>query len=419
MGVVHSQTGSRFGGKSAPWVVRLFLILAFISVLGMPAGSAQAACDPEFQQVNENGFGSRFQLYAWSMTNFVDSRGEDHLYVGTYPRLGTAQIWRYNGTIWHQVVDRGLGNRYNKGIRSMLVYQNALYAGVWNQQQGAQLWRTFDGVNWQVVVMRGFDGSGNESIRALREFDGYLYAGTHNPDGFAQLWRSANGTDWNPVNITGLGDTTNNSIHDLQVFRAYDHPDQIEYLYAATRNQVKGAQIWRSANGIDFEVVVGDGAAAPSGFGDRWTTAVFHQEVFNGHLYVGTLNFRSGFDMQRTADGVTFEKVGQAGFGAGSCAPYAWRFGVYENQLWMGGLNTCSGGTIWRTANGTDWQQMVGASPGALWPGGFGDATNWGIRSIGVYQDKLYFGTAECFDFSCFSSWDGTEIWEWPGEACP
>ena len=405
MEILFKNKASRFTVLRNVCIIIFFTASLFIGNALLSSSAAEAACDPPFEQVNENGFGRRLNLYSWAMYPFTSASGS-HLYVSTYAKWIGAQIWRYDGNDWERVVRGGLGSRNNEGVRIMMEYKGALYAGSWNRTNGAQIWRTFNGTTWEVVVSEGFDGSGNESIRSLREFNGYLYAGAHNPDGYGQVWRTINGTDWEPVNLIGFGDLTNNSVHDLQVFNGY--------LYAATRNEEKGAQIWRSLDGINFEVVVGDGAATPSGFGDPNTAAILHMEVFNGYMYIGNLNFDRGFDMQRTNDGINYEKVGQDGFGYGSCAGYAWRFNVFDGYLWMAGLNTCDGGTVWRTSDGTNWEQIVGDV--GLVPGGFGDVSNWGNRSIGVYNNKIYIGTAECFFNDCFPDWDGTEVWEWQGE---
>ena len=76
------------------------------------------------------------------------------------------------------------------------------------------------------------------------------------------------------------------------------------------------------------------------------------------------------------------------------------------------------GGSVWRSFDGEIWEEMVGGNGTYMWYG-FGDKHNWGIRSFEVYNDKLYIGTANCFHERCQPDAMGTEIWEWPGEACP
>jgi hypothetical protein len=377
----------------------------------LPTNRVEAACDPPFVQVNENGFGSIYNLYTWSMKSFTNDRGDTHLYAATYAKWIGAQIWRYDGNNWQRVVRWGLNSLRNEGVRIMMDFNGALYAGVWNRTNGAQIWRTTNGVNWQAVVTGGFGNARNETIRTLREYNGWFYAGTQNTAGPGQLWRTQDGFNWEQVNLGTNFDPTSNSIHDMKVFNGQ--------LYLATRNEVVGTQIYRTTEpGVNLEVVVGPGSRTPSGFGDASTVATMHMEVFKGALYIGTLNFARGFDMRRTFDGIDYEQVGQNGFGYGNCAAYAWRFGVLGDHLWMGGLNTCSGGTVWKTSDGVLWQQLVGQDseldPPVL--GGFGDESNWGIRSIEVYNNKIYFGTAECFFNDCSPYWDGTEIWEWQGE---
>ena len=394
---------------------RIVLILLVLENIVFPLSNVKAACYPPFLQVNENGFGNRLNLYSWSMKAFTGTSGGNRLYVATYSKWVGTEIWRYDGNTWEIVVSGGLGNPNNQGARTMMDFNGALYTGVWNMEDGAQLWRTDNGVDWSVIVTDGFGDASNESIRALAEYKGYFYAGTHNPKGIAQLWRTSDGDNWERVAIDNF-DTTNSSFHCLMVFDGS--------LYAATRNTIKGAQLWRSEDGVTFEPVVGnvrDGAVMPSGFGDRQTAAIMHTAVFQGKMYIGTLNFRDGFDMRRMDSDLNFEKVGEDGFGYGGCADYAWRFMVFDGYLWMGGLNMCTGGTIWRTLNGDDWEQLVGEDSTLTPPvlGGFGDESNWGIRTMEVYEDRIYFGTAECFRNICYDDWDGTEVWEWQGECEP
>jgi len=50
-----------------------------------------------------------------------------------------------------------------------------------------------------------------------------------------------------PTITDGFGSRRNNSMHEMTVFN--------DYLYVGTRNTDFGAQLWRSLDGINFEIV--------------------------------------------------------------------------------------------------------------------------------------------------------------------
>ena len=238
-------------------LLRLHLITFFCFFLGLLAiqpDAAQAACNPQFKQVNVNGFGSPANSYCWSMKVF-----NGHLYVGTRNPQEGGEIWRYDGTNWEKVVSGGLISKANGGFRNLEVFNSAIYAGTKNSYSGAQLLRSLDGTDWKVVMANGFGVAENESVRGLQTFDGHLYIGLQNTaDGPGQLYRTSNGTDFTPVSLDGFGDPDNSSMHTMAVFNGD--------LYVATRQRIPGLRILRSSDGLNFEMVVGPGAATPEGF---------------------------------------------------------------------------------------------------------------------------------------------------------
>lgn len=391
------------------------LLLPSICLVTLAVGNVDADCNPQFKQVNEDGFGDPLNIYAWAMKAF-----NGYLYVGTGHLAsardeysGTAELWRFDGTNWEQIIDDGFGNPNNTGIRNLVIYKDYLYAGVLNAVEGAQIWRSKDGMVWGRVMEGGFNDVGNEAIRGMVEFDGYLFAGAQDTaGGNGALWASPGANVWLPIAPEAFGFPNNSSVHDVGTFKGR--------LYAGIRNTESGAQVWRTVNGIDWKRVVGPSAPTQAGFGNPLNVLVFHFKEFGDRLYLTTGNARRGFGVFRTEDGVNYEQIADYGFGDRENA-YGWRMHVYEGALWLGVANTNilgKGGSVFRTYDGTAWEEMIGAN-GSYMGYGFDDTRNWGIRTFETYNGKLYLGTAQCWFPGCETFLTGAEVWEWPGESCP
>jgi hypothetical protein len=383
---------------------RLFCLVAFLAI-ALPGSPALAQC---FTQVNDDGWGSSANLYAWSQVTF-----NNQLYVGTFNPDEGAQILRYDGVNWETVVTAGLNSPNNTGVRNLVIFGDALYAGTRNDVDGAEVWRTTDGVNWEVVVSGGFGTNLNSAVRAMYVYKQRLFVGLQAEGaGLGQLWLSRNGDSWSPVILNGFqGD--NKSIHVLEQFGPW--------LYAGTKNSTTGLQIWRTSNARDWENVVGPLSGTESGFGIPSNNVVFDLHVFDGMLYVGSGNWDFGFSVFRSADGLNFTQVGTLGFGQSDSA-YAWRFHTFNNQLWFGAMNknfwAGKAGSIYRTDDGVTWETLVGAG-GTYFNYGFDDWKNWGIRTFEEFNGDLYIGTAQCWFEFCKPWMTGAEIWKYTVEACP
>ncbi len=379
-----------------------FSTLLFVSLFF--AAQAQAQC---FTQVNQDGWGDATNLYAWSQTTF-----NNQLYVGTFNQENGAQILRYDGLDWEPVVTAGLNSTNNSGVRNLIVFEGQLYAGTRNDIDGAEVWRSADGANWEVVISGGFGSALNSAVRAMTIYKQRLFVGMQaEGEGSGQLYLTRDGDNWSPVILNGFqGD--NSSIHVLEQFGSW--------LYAGTKNSTSGLQIWRTLNARNWENVVGPLSGNESGFGIPSNNVVFDLHVFNGNLYVGSGNWDFGFSVFRSPDGLNYTQVGNLGFGESDNA-YAWRFHTYNNELWFGAMNKNlwgKGGSLYRSANGLTWEKLVGAG-GSYFGYGFSDWKNWGIRSFEEFNGDLYIGTAQCWFEFCKPWMTGAEIWKWTAETCP
>ena len=171
------------------------------------------------------------------------------LYVGTWNTATGGEVFRSrDGHRWSRVSAGGFGRRRNFCVFSLTPYRGHLYAGTWNVKDGAGLHRTrlTDGgkaLRWQAVTESGFGDRRNQATTSLCAFRDHLYAGCYNLEAGAEVWRSSSGDPgtWRQVNADAFGDLRNSDATSLRV-----HGD---YLYASTealRARGRGCQIWRT-----------------------------------------------------------------------------------------------------------------------------------------------------------------------------
>lgn len=276
------------------------------------------------------------------------------LYAGTYNWCWDVngsdggQIWRSpDGLDWTQVVDGGFGDPNNGEVFRFAVFGDALYASTWSftNAHGTEVWRsdTGDSSDWEQVVSNGFnDDPGNSVVYNFEVLDGYLYAATYNSEAGAEIWRSPTGNlgAWTQVNANGFGDQDNHSVGALEALNGY--------LYASTGHwsDTGGSQIWRcqACDGSDWQKVMDNGFGNPE---SRGTGAL---EVLDGKLYCVVDNYVTGLEVWRTANGANWEQVGIPGFGdSNNRIGYADNsITVFNSRLFVGTGNGANGGEIWK-----------------------------------------------------------------------
>jgi hypothetical protein len=364
---------------------------------------------PNWEQTTLNGFGER----ATSMASMTPFKGQ--LYAGTYNYAQKgAQIWRSSdGKNWTEVVSDGFGVLYNIGIDHMIEFNGKLYAGTWNStpsspytDTGGEIWRSSDGVTWEPVVQGGFDNAANNGIMRMAVFNGKLYAGTwtysttHTHG--AEIWRSDTGDagTWTKVVNNGLGDSANDIVMSMETFNGY--------LYAGTHNwdytisDTTGSKIWRTADGVTWTEVVGNGFGnlnsyfiSLAAFGDSLYYAGVGSWLPSGQPVGGQVwkcTAASGCDTVSDWTQVTIN-----GFGNPQNDTMA-SMRVFANRLYLTTVNATTGMEVWQTDDGADWQKVGGK--------GFGDSNNDGTywdNSMTVFNNHLFIGTT--------NGANGGEIW--------
>lgn len=197
----------------------------------------------------------------------------------------------------------------------VLEFNGQLYVGMEaDNSLGARLWRTRPGVvvatsqaDWEEVVAdaegRPFGVANvqqNDHIDSLAEFDGHLYTSTANSGpstwgtrvfrsatGAPGTWQDALQTIENGIGMAdtaGFGDPNNTNFKDMQVFQ--------KHLCGGTHNAVTGAQVWCTADGSTWT------RKSDPGFGDPDTV-----EIWSGYVYSDTLYFGAQHVAGTPADG--------------------------------------------------------------------------------------------------------------------
>ncbi len=112
---------------------------------------------------------------------------------------------------------------------------------------------------------------------------------------------------WEQVSAPGFGDSNNFSVVAMAEYNGR--------LYAMTRNQSAGAEIWRTS-GTDWEQVLFPGGETNGIYGNPWINNVWGRMiVFNGKLYIGFSSGLQGNYLGSTGceiwryDGATWEPV--------------------------------------------------------------------------------------------------------------
>lgn len=427
----------------------------------------------EWRKVVENGFGDPKNDYAWSMASF---RGK--LYVSTLNTFGGAEIWRSatgeKGT-WERVYKSLMFT--NSGVRYLYADNDqALYAGTFNKM-GAEILRTTDGLAWTKVAKRGFGNYKNDTIRSMVRFKDYLYAGAGH-DG-AELYRSKDGFDWQLVEVTpqftstkvsdpltGTEVTNNIMIGELAVFHnklyAFTWTTDIGLLsrklpFNRLNQKVQGVlepgfpelfsrtpgafEVWRSDDGVNWEVVVGKDDPYGNGMGfsqhddeNMANDVVTSVAIFNDYLYLGPENANGRTGLWRTANGTDWEKVLDFWVLGEYCNFYIWRMIPYHRKLYVGTFNVgmaqlpgVTGGQIWVSESGepNTFYQIVsnGFDGETTWFSNMQIPKNYGIRSLAVHNDTLFAGTATVFSMPVprfegqylgmtIAGWEvGCEVW--------
>ena len=178
-----------------------------------------------------------------------------------------AQIWRYTpeSEKWERVYRSPWGEEgilgsgqmgRDYGYRSMTVFTEpdgteALYIGsAIPTGEGAVILRTVTGDSQEdfeiISTWQNFEGLGSGQLSAIRsmvEFKGKLYTTPIGYNAIGTVYESVHRTggpptSWRPVSLKGFGVDANTDLYEMAVFNGF--------LYVGTLNHAEGYQIWKS-----------------------------------------------------------------------------------------------------------------------------------------------------------------------------
>lgn len=347
--------------------------LPFLCAITIPS------CEPDtagFERISENGFDADDNAMDWndypqSMDYFVpDGAKQGHLYVGTSSGInelmaGTLgllgddtgerppEIRRYRPDLGEMTWERVLDYRDEEdgpvytatGFRNMAQYRsetdgiNRLYASTFGAEPA--VWRTATGEpgSWERFYTITDDRG---SIRWMTEHNGLLYLAVANDIEAGGAVLTAPGrilatdgeTVW-PVMEDGFGNPDNGAIMSMISYNGW--------LYAGTANNKTGFEVWKlegPEDGDPIQIVSG-GATDP-----RNQTAVTPYE-FKGKLYWGSMIFMGmylkGCVLLRINKNDTWDTIvgpdGLSGYGPGfdnRNNAYLWNMVEHDGWLYAG-----------------------------------------------------------------------------------
>jgi hypothetical protein len=304
-----------------------------------------------------------------------------------------------DGKNWEPATDLGFGlgvteddcspNYYDTSW-DMIVFQEQLYLLPFDNcylRPGVIL-RSSDGTNWETVVTaeelgKSWYDTWYGQFHKLAVFKGMLYANMDYYDPVTEftasnIYRSPNGDPgtWEEViNFPGWGYPGTFHTFKGALYVASDG------IYTPPDWEEAPEQIWRTFDGMNWEMVVGDG------FGNPGTDGLGAFADYKGYLYVGAGTYEgNGGQIWRSKDGLHWDPVILDGFGN----PLDEKIDglvVYEGELYAYTVNWSQGCSVYRTKDAKSWERAN--EPG--W-GNSQFATSHHTADQVVFKDDLYMG---------------------------
>jgi hypothetical protein len=170
-------------------------------------------------------------------------------------------IWRYNGSLWEKVSDKGFG-KSNIVACSAVVLNNSLYFGT-GSKFGGQIWKTNDGKNWTNIIRHGFGRPSNVCMWWMNIYEDRLVVGTFNFLRGCEIWISTNDNpnsknDFKKINENGM-DREKMGLFLPQQYGARTFESFGNQLYVGTNSWIAtlkidglkpgdGCEVWRINN---------------------------------------------------------------------------------------------------------------------------------------------------------------------------
>ncbi len=352
-----------------------------------------------WEQVNRDGFGNRDNFSVVAMAEYKDA-----LYAMTRNEEDGAEVWKYDGSDWEQVLfpdgeKNGVyGNTHLTNVWGrMIVFNSKLYFGFSSGLQGnylnstgCEIWR-YDGTSWEAVISDQKDTDETGTITAVSDCDADDGATTavitdSSKDWTADQWaggifqvasgagiyrkfyiisNTATSLTIQQNDTAGTGaDQSSETEYTICGSKTYNNPYP---KYSYTLGEVEDGDTYTIGTGTD-----------ESGFGEFWNKTITDMELFDNKLYVSTgLNYDYGSQVWYTEDGDSWSvtqpensfgnyHTGTASYPGGQkpVSSSITSLAVFDDTLYAGGTGTTgdSGGCS-RMAKLTEtgWDLIVDA----------------------------------------------------------
>lgn len=331
-------------------------------------------------------------------------------------------------------------------VRGLVEYKGKLYISAstpGTSVSGAGLGAVWCSANpgvdpWVKVCEDGFVGpeSNNTEIPYLTVFNGYLYASTLNYEQGFEVWKT-NGTDsnndgvyeWKQVVKDGFGDTWNQWGMTMKVFNNYLYVGTAVGVGMVIKNNTlagtRPSDLIRLDKNDNAQLVMGSYIAYdpvkgyptvrtplskwPAGFGNPFNVYIWHMEVHNGELYVGTFdmcgflkyapelvkNLLTSQIIEKYKNQINTPEVQNL---LKQYPEYAEKINVLIEKLGKVDIqaltdyidNNFAGADLWKTSDGKTWNPVT--------LNGFNNPNNYGIRRLMSLSNVcLIVGTANPF----------------------
>lgn len=315
------------------------------------------------------------------------------------------QIFNYNQEIGENGNQpSGFGESSNIAVRGQAIYNDELYIGTQNinlsqiKKINLRFFATISILAYK--ISEKFHLTNN----ILKIFNLAVPSHSIFSDG-CEVWKYNNTKDeWSPFISDKFGALLSAGFGKKRNFAtSIIIPFKGDLYLGTSASSLNGFEVYRY-NSNKIELV------GSNGFGNRFNSGAWSACEYNNELYIGTMNWNTGCEIWKSADGVNWTKViipNGDGFGT-NYNVYAWNIKVYNNSLYVGtcNLNPEEGCQLWEY-NGLQWKKVD--LPGG---DGFGQAGNYGVRNLIVYNNELYVATAQNFLYQE----EAFEIWKYDGE---
>lgn len=316
----------------------------------------------------------------------AQSDGVTYLYAGTFGN--EPGVWRSStgeAGSWEQVFSSPLEG----SVRSFAVHNDLLYVAV-SHESGAQRFPgeiyVTDGESFTLVNNDGFGNPLNWGVFSLASYNDWLYAGTFNREEGCEVWRLEGPGGAGPVNVfkNGGSQRSNHSTTQMVVYDGYLYIPTLVYLgYNVGGIPIfKGSDMVRLDADDNLQTVVGPNSISGfnSGFSDFTNGYLWSLVKHNGKLYCGTWDSASLLSFASQNLDLLPRVIPQL---IKALLVAKERAGFIDNLLSIGA-------ELYVSSDGVNWAPVF--------TNGLGNPDNYGVRNMVSGNGTLYIGLSNPTD---------------------